>query len=301
MDLPFVPERASSMAGQIDAAFLRVRFCSRWSSWRWCSSRWGTFLYTYRKGSEADRTPLNFQTWKIEVAWSAIPLMIAMGFFVWGDGDFYRLKTPPPDADSLEVNVIGKQWMWNVQHPEGKRELNELHVPLGRTVRLVMTSQDVIHDFYIPGLPHEAGCGAGPVFGAVVQGDQARQFPPLLQPALRDGPLGDGRLGNGDDADRLPAMAQRGRRAGLAGGARRASVPLARLQRLPRRERPRARAEPGRVIRPSRPARTPARSSRRTTITSTIRSCCRSSRSSPATRRSCRATRARSARRRSSS
>ncbi len=149
MDLPFAPERASSMAGQTDALFyalilltvvmLTVIFVPM-----------GYFLYTYRKGSNADRTPLNFQTWKIELTWSAIPLMIAMGFFVWGAAIYYRLKTPPSDGDSLEVNVIGKQWMWNVQHPEGKRELNELHVPLGRTVRLVMTSQDVIHDFYVP-------------------------------------------------------------------------------------------------------------------------------------------------------
>ncbi len=149
MDLPFAPERASSMAGQTDALFyalilltvvmLTVIFVPM-----------GYFLYMYRKGSDADRTPLNFQTWKVELVWSGIPLMIAMGFFVWGAAIYYRLKTPPSDADSLEVNVIGKQWMWNVQHPEGKRELNELHVPLGRTVRLVMTSQDVIHDFYVP-------------------------------------------------------------------------------------------------------------------------------------------------------
>lgn len=149
LDLPFAPARASSMAGQTDALFyalilltlvmLTVIFVPM-----------GYFLYTYRKGSSADRTPLNITTWKVEFVWSAIPLMIAMGFFVWGAAIYYRLKTPPPDADSLEVNVIGKQWMWNVQHPEGKRELNELHVPLGRTVRLLMTSQDVIHDFYVP-------------------------------------------------------------------------------------------------------------------------------------------------------
>ena len=149
MELPFAPERASSMAGQVDLLFyglialtlvvLAVVFVPMFY-----------FLYTYRKGSDADRTPLDFQTWKAEVTWSGIPFMIVMGVFVWSSAIFLRLKTPPPDADVLEVNVIGKQWMWNVQHPEGKRELNELHVPLGRTVRLTMTSQDVIHDFGVP-------------------------------------------------------------------------------------------------------------------------------------------------------
>ncbi len=85
-----------------------------------------------------------------EVIWSGIPLMIAIGIFLWGAALFAHMKTPPDAADALEINVIGKQWMWNVQHPEGHRELNELHVPVGRTVRLVMTSQDVIHDFGIP-------------------------------------------------------------------------------------------------------------------------------------------------------
>ena len=149
MNFPLVPERASSMAGQVDLLFygllaltvavLAIVFVPM-----------AYFLYTYRKGSSADRTPSEFQTWKAEVIWSVIPLMIAVGFFAWGAGLYLHLKTLPPDADILEVNVIGKQWMWNVQHPEGKRELNALHIPLDRTIRLTMTSQDVIHDFFIP-------------------------------------------------------------------------------------------------------------------------------------------------------
>ncbi len=149
MELPFVPERASSMAAQTDYLFyalcaltlvmLAVVFLPMFF-----------FLYRYRKGNDVDRTPNHFKTWKIELVWSVIPLAVVMGIFFWGAGLYVRLKTPPPDKDTLEINVVGKQWMWNLQHPEGKRELNELHVPLGRTVRLLMTSQDVIHDFYVP-------------------------------------------------------------------------------------------------------------------------------------------------------
>lgn len=149
MDFPLIPERASSMAAQTDYLFyalcgltltmLAVVFLPL------CF-----FLYRYRRNNPVDRTPNHFTTWKIEVVWSVIPLGIVLGVFFWGAGLYVRLKTPPPDKDTLEINVVGKQWMWNLQHPEGKRELNELHVPLGRTVRLLMTSQDVIHDFYVP-------------------------------------------------------------------------------------------------------------------------------------------------------
>ena len=147
--LPLVPEQASSVAGQVDLFFwfLVLLTCAVLAV---VFGPMAFFLYKYRKGSNADRTPDHFRTWIPEVIWSGIPLLIAMGVFTWGATLFAHIKTPPDDKDSLEINVIGKQWMWNVQHPEGHRELNELHVPVGRTVRLVMTSQDVIHDFGIP-------------------------------------------------------------------------------------------------------------------------------------------------------
>ena len=74
--------------------------------------------------------------------------MISIVFFVWASRVYFELFNPPSDA--AEVFVVGKQWMWYLQHPEGKRETNELHVPLGRPVKLTMTSQDVIHSFYVP-------------------------------------------------------------------------------------------------------------------------------------------------------
>jgi cytochrome c oxidase subunit 2 len=71
-----------------------------------------------------------------------------MAIFVWGAVVYFKERTPP--ADSTEVYVVAKQWMWKVEHAEGQREINELHVPVGRDVKLIMTSQDVIHSFYIP-------------------------------------------------------------------------------------------------------------------------------------------------------
>src|SRR5262245_3370864 len=84
----------------------------------------------------------------LEITWSVIPLVLVMIMFFWGASLYFRLYTPPPNA--IQINVVGKQWMWKLQHLEGQREINELHVPMGRPVRLTMTSEDVIHSFYIP-------------------------------------------------------------------------------------------------------------------------------------------------------
>jgi cytochrome c oxidase subunit II len=84
----------------------------------------------------------------LELSWTIIPFILAMVMFVWGADLFFRLSSPP--ANAMDVWAVGKQWMWKVQHPEGVREINELHVPLGRPVRVTLGSEDVIHDFAIP-------------------------------------------------------------------------------------------------------------------------------------------------------
>jgi len=84
----------------------------------------------------------------LEITWSVIPLFLMMTFFIWGAVIYFQERTPP--ADATEVYVVAKQWMWKIEHMEGQREINELHVPTGRNVKLIMTSQDVIHSFFIP-------------------------------------------------------------------------------------------------------------------------------------------------------
>jgi cytochrome c oxidase subunit 2 len=84
----------------------------------------------------------------LEIVWSAIPFALAMVMFVWSTRLYFTLERPP--ADSLQLYAVGKQWMWKFQHPEGVREINELHVPLGQNVRLTMSSEDVIHSFFVP-------------------------------------------------------------------------------------------------------------------------------------------------------
>src|SRR5262249_22453094 len=84
----------------------------------------------------------------LELFWTIVPLVISMGIFVWGAGLYIRMTRTP--ADVMDIYVIGRQWMWKAQHPSGAREINELHVPLGRAIKLTMTSQDVIHSYFIP-------------------------------------------------------------------------------------------------------------------------------------------------------
>jgi cytochrome c oxidase subunit 2 len=84
----------------------------------------------------------------LELAWTVIPLLITMVIFVWGASVFFAMSRPPDET--LNIYVVGKQWMWKVQHLDGQREINELHVPVGRPVKLIMTSEDVIHDWFVP-------------------------------------------------------------------------------------------------------------------------------------------------------
>jgi len=84
----------------------------------------------------------------LEIGWTIIPLVIAIGIFAWGAAIYVNYRTAP--KDTLDVYVIGKQWMWKLQQPNGRKEINELHVPVNRNIKLIMGSEDVIHNFYVP-------------------------------------------------------------------------------------------------------------------------------------------------------
>src|ERR1700734_827782 len=145
-NLPLWPERASSMAGQVDAIYIFLLVvCGMVALLVFTCLLYFAARYRSRAGVPAEQidgsTPL-------ELTWSIIPLCVFMVFFAWGALVFFKQRTPPRDA--TEVYVVAKQWMWKLEHAEGQREINELHVPLGRDVKLIMTSQDVIHSFYVP-------------------------------------------------------------------------------------------------------------------------------------------------------
>jgi cytochrome c oxidase subunit 2 len=106
------------------------------------------FSVRYRAGSKADRTHVPKQGLPVEIAWTVIPLLLFLGIYAWGAIDYIKLYQAP--ANAMPVFVVAKQWMWEAEHRNGRREIGQLHVPLGRPVRLVMTSQDVIHSFFVP-------------------------------------------------------------------------------------------------------------------------------------------------------
>src|SRR5262249_36589582 len=107
------------------------------------------FAVHYRAGNaEADRDHRIKKSWNWEVSWTTATLIAFLGLFVWSAQLFLALQDVPKDA--APVYVVAKQWMWHVQHLGGQREINELHVPVGQAVRMVMASQDVIHSFFIP-------------------------------------------------------------------------------------------------------------------------------------------------------
>jgi len=145
--LPFFPEQASTMAPRVDNLYFYLLAVSAFFSVL-IALLVIIFAIRYRRRSEAELPKPVEGSLKLEIAWSVIPLAIALSFFFWGAKLFFAMNRPPNDA--LQVYIIGKQWMWKIQHADGQREINELHVPVGRAVRLTMTSEDVIHDFFVP-------------------------------------------------------------------------------------------------------------------------------------------------------
>jgi cytochrome c oxidase subunit 2 len=146
-NLPLFPPQASTIAGHVDLLFaFLVVVCGFFAVLIF--SLVFIFAVIYRRRPDA-ATPLPVHgDIRLEILWTAIPLVLSMVMFAWGANLYFTTSRPP--ADTLDIAVVGKQWMWKFQHPEGPREINELHVPVGRPVRLIMASEDVIHSVYVP-------------------------------------------------------------------------------------------------------------------------------------------------------
>ena len=106
------------------------------------------YIVKYRAGRSFDRGAPEKKTWIVETTWTAATLLVFFGLFIWGADLYMRLYQPP--AGVLQIYIVAKQWMWKAEHPGGQREINAVHLPVGRPIELVMTSEDVIHDFSVP-------------------------------------------------------------------------------------------------------------------------------------------------------
>ncbi len=146
-DLPLFPQQASSIAGRVDELYLFLVAVAGFFSVLIFTLVF-IFAIRYRRRFAEERPKAILGSLPLELLWTVVPLGLTMVMFAWGTWLYFRnLRIP---AGTMEVYVVGKQWMWKLQHPEGPSEINELHVPVNVPVRLVMTSEDVIHSFYVP-------------------------------------------------------------------------------------------------------------------------------------------------------
>jgi cytochrome c oxidase subunit 2 len=144
--LPLWPENASTNAGNVDALYIFLLLVSGIMTVL-IFAVLTAFAVRFRK-QKGQRAVQIEGSHHLEITWSIIPFCVMLMFFVWGAVIFFQERTPPQDA--TEVYTVAKQWMWKFEHKGGQREINELHVPVGRDVKMIMTSQDVIHSFFVP-------------------------------------------------------------------------------------------------------------------------------------------------------
>lgn len=146
-EIPLFPEQASTMAAQVDYFYFFLIAVSLFFGAIIVAMLVGFSIRFRRRHPDQVGHHIHGST-LLEIAWSVIPFGITMVIFAWGVWLFFGFSRPPDNAH--EVFVVGKQWMWKLQHMEGRREINELHVPIGQPVKLTMTSEDVIHSFFVP-------------------------------------------------------------------------------------------------------------------------------------------------------
>jgi cytochrome c oxidase subunit II len=144
--LPLWPDSASTISGQVDALYIYLLLVAGVMTALIFIAVF-VFAVVYRRKPGVEAHQIEGST-PLEIAWSIIPFGVMLTFFIWGAVIYFQERTPP--ADATEVYVVAKQWMWKVEHMEGQREINELHVPTGQNIKLIMTSQDVIHSFFVP-------------------------------------------------------------------------------------------------------------------------------------------------------
>jgi cytochrome c oxidase subunit 2 len=145
--IPLFPDEASTVAGRVDGLFFFITAVSVFFSVLIVAVIFYFFVKYRRRSPDEVPRPIEGST-KLELTWTFVPFGLAMIMFIGGAYVYFTIARPP--RDTMDIYVVGKQWMWKFQHSTGQREINELHVPAGRKVKLIMTSEDVIHDLFFP-------------------------------------------------------------------------------------------------------------------------------------------------------
>ncbi|HEX8963693.1 MAG TPA: cytochrome c oxidase subunit II [Rhodocyclaceae bacterium] len=169
-----LPAAASTMAVRIDRVFLYLILSTGLVALGIAATLLA-FSIRYRRGAKVDRTLPPAGNRPLEIAWIAVPLLVFLTMFVWAAYEYVQDALPP--AGAMPVFVVAKQWMWKPQHENGRREIDELHVPVGTPVRLVMTSQDVIHSFFVPAFRIKQDLVPGRYTTAWFEATRAGEYP----------------------------------------------------------------------------------------------------------------------------
>jgi cytochrome c oxidase subunit II len=145
--LSLYPDQASNFAASVDSLMTFLTLVSVFFSFAITAAIVYFFFRFHRKKPNEVGVPI-YGNMRLEATWIVIPFLLAMTMFGWGAVVYVEYRQPP--KDTLDIYVVAKQWMWKVQQPTGLREINELHVPVGRDVKLILASEDVVHDFFVP-------------------------------------------------------------------------------------------------------------------------------------------------------
>jgi cytochrome c oxidase subunit 2 len=145
--IPLFPEQASTMAARVDNLYFFMVATSGFFAVLVTLLVIAFAIRFRRRSPDGVGEPIHGSL-ALELIWTGIPFVLAMVMFVWGASVYFALARMPDEA--LDIYAVGKQWMWKFQHREGQREINELHVPVNTPVRVILTSEDVLHDLYFP-------------------------------------------------------------------------------------------------------------------------------------------------------
>lgn len=173
IELPFTPPQASTTAPQVDLLTAGLIGLSG----LFTSVVVLLIIYfsiRYRRGNDVDRSQPPITSIRVELSWVLLIFILGMGSYAAASLVYLQMFRVPENA--LEIYVLGRQWMWEIQHPDGPREINELHVPVGVPVRLIMTSQDVIHSFYVPAFRQKYDAIPGRYTGFSFEATQAGEY-----------------------------------------------------------------------------------------------------------------------------
>lgn len=142
-----VPEQASNFSTRVDTLYFFIAGVVAFFAVL-VSLLVVVFAIKFRRNREDEVGHPIHGALSLELTWTFIPLVIALGLFFWGAILFFDLARPPSNA--MEVYAVGKRWMWKFQHVTGQREINELHIPAGQPIKVLIGSEDVIHSVYFP-------------------------------------------------------------------------------------------------------------------------------------------------------